>query len=270
MFDAHRVVARYGPRKLLQPLATFVVVGIVAALSAWACDVHFGGLLKGMQVASQRFLLKLFPPDWSAFPEMVVPALVTIGLALIATPLAVVVSFFVALAGTGTIAPRWLRTAARTLMATERALPDTIVALFFVAAFGIGAPAGIVALALGSIGMLGKLFADAMEEVEPAILESLETVGATRTQIIRYAIVPEVLPSIIANSLFRFEINIRNSALLGAVGAGGIGYQLSQAYQLLEYRRMTTAILVTIILVFATERLSEYLRQRVLQKGKLK
>jgi phosphonate transport system permease protein len=148
-------------------------------------------------------------------------------------------------------------------MSIERATPDIIVAFFFVAAFGIGPMAGIIALALGSIGMLGKLFADAMEEVDPRLLQALACTGASRAQVLRYGILPVVLPSMIANSLFRFEINIRSAALLGMVGAGGIGYELSQAMALLEYPRATVAIAVTLGLVFLTERLSGYLRQRI-------
>jgi phosphonate transport system permease protein len=129
--------------------------------------------------------------------------------------------------------------------------------------------AGIIALALGSIGMLGKLFADAMEEIDPRLLESIECVGGSRLQVLRYGILPSVLPSLIANSLFRFEINIRSAALLGMVGAGGIGYELSQSMALLEYRRATVAIAVTLTLVFLTERSSAFLRNRIMMRDRL-
>jgi phosphonate transport system permease protein len=243
-----------------------MVSAVVA--SAIVCEVNLSGLARGLSTGVD-FMLGMFPPEWEAVPGMLWPALTTVLLALIATPLAVVISLLVALAGAANVGPGWLRVVARTLMATERALPDTVVALFFVAALGPGPAAGIIALALGSIGMLGKLFADSIEELEPGIVESLQSVGASKMQIIRYAVLPEVLPSVIANSLFRFEINIRNSALLGAVGAGGIGYVLNEAMNLLEYRRASTAIVLTVALVFITERASHLLRKRLLKGGSL-
>ena len=205
---------RYHPRKY-RPLILpgLVLVGLIYA-AALGCEVSFNRFWKGVQVGGD-LLSGFFPPQWAAFAEMLAPALETLLLAAIATPLAVVVSFFVALLGAENVRGGWVRAAARGLMSVERATPDIIVAFFFVAAFGIGPMAGIIALALGSIGMLGKLFADAMEEVDPRLLSALECTGATRGQVLRYGILPEILPSLIANSLFRFEINIRAAALLG-------------------------------------------------------
>jgi phosphonate transport system permease protein len=240
----------------------------LAYLSALGCEVSFNRFWKGLRVGV-NLIASFFPPEWGAFGEMVRPALVTLFQALIATPIAVLVSFFVALLGANNIMNNHVRSGARSLMAAERALPDIIVAFFFVAAFGIGPMAGIIALALGSIGMLGKLFADAMEEIDSRFLESLECCGATKSQVLRYGIIPMILPSMIANSLFRFEINIRSAALLGMVGAGGIGYELSEAMGLLEYQRATVAITVTVIMVFIVERISAFLRHRIIFREQL-
>ena len=117
--------------------------------------------------------------------------------------------------------------------------------------------------------MLGKLFADAIEELDAKVLESVATVGATQSQIIRFAVLPEVMPALLSNSIFRFEVNLRASVLLGAVGAGGIGFELQKAMALLEYERAMMAVLVTLLLVFGAERVSDYLRRRVLDGGKL-
>ena len=152
----------------------------------------------------------------------------------------------------------------------ERALPEIIMLLLLVAALGVGPFPGVMALAIGSIGMLGKLLADAIEEIDPRVLESVESVGATRWQVIRHAVLPEVMPALLANSIFRFEVNIRASVLLGAVGAGGIGFELNKAMNMLEYERVSVAILVTLALVFTAERGSDFLRRRVLDGGKLK
>ena len=162
-----------------------------------------------------------------------------------------------------------MRSIARTLIGVERALPEIIVLLLLVAALGVGPFPGVIALAIGSVGMLGKLFADAIEELDAKVLESVGSVGATRSQIIRFAVLPEVMPALLSNSIFRFEVNIRASVLLGAVGAGGIGFELQKAMALLEYERAMMAVLVTLLLVFGAERVSDFLRRRVLDGGKL-
>jgi phosphonate transport system permease protein len=118
--------------------------------------------------------------------------------------------------------------------------------------------------------MLGRLFADSIEEINPRVLESIASVGANKLQIIRYGVVPEVYSSIISNTLFRFEVNIRLSILMGAVGAGGIGYELFHAFNILQYERATSIILVILILIFLTEKLSDYLRKKLNPESQLK
>src|SRR5262249_28421118 len=119
----------------------------------------------------------------------------------------------------------------------------------------------------GSVGMLGKLVGDAVEEIDARVMDSVAAVGATRLQVIRHVVIPEVLPSLVANSIFRFEVNIRASVLLGAVGAGGIGYELNAAINQLEYSRATVAALTSLTLVFLSERASDLLRSRILTGG---
>lgn len=251
-----------------KPVLWALGIGSLMWGAAILCKVDFGtffpGLLKGAEVL--RFF---FPPEWSALREMIVPALVTVLLAALATPLGVVLSFFFGLAGARNLAPNWLRTSARLIIGVERALPEIIVLLLLVAALGVGPFPGVIALAIGSVGMLGKLFADAIEEIDARVIESVESVGATRWQVIRHAVLPEVMPALLSNSIFRFEVNLRASVLLGAVGAGGIGFELQKAMALLEYERAMMAVLVTLLLVFGAERVSDFLRKRVLDGGQL-
>ena len=239
------------PPRLRKPLLVLLVLGGLVVVSARLCKVDLAefvpGLAKGVEVL--RFF---FPPDWSSLQEMVGPALVTVLLAAVATPLGVLLSFFFGLAGARNLSPGWLRSTARTLIA-----------------LGVGPFPGVLALAIGSVGMLGKLFADAIEELDAKVLESVGSVGATHSQIIRFAVLPEVMPALLSHSIFRFEVNLRASVLLGAVGAGGIGFELQKAMALLEYERAMMAVLVTLLLVFGAERISDYLRRRVLDGGKL-
>lgn len=264
-----KVVRAWLPHRLRKPLLTTLVLGALLVGSAVLCRVDllgfFPGLFRGLAVL--RFF---FPPEWTSLLEMIGPAMTTVLLAAVATPLGVALSLVFALAGARNLAPGWLRTSARGFIAVERALPEIIVLLLLVAALGVGPFPGVVTLAIGSVGMLGKLFADAFEEIDPKVMESVASVGATRWQVIRYAVFPEVMPSLLANAIFRFEVNLRASVLLGAVGAGGIGFELQKAMALLEYERAMMAVLVTLALVFGAERLSDYLRRKVMEGGKLR
>lgn len=247
-------------KRYLLPAAVFTAL-VVA--SGYLSEVNPTDLWKG--IFKGVSLLTLFlPPDWSACKEMIQPAIVTVLICLVATPIGAVFSIMFGLAAARNIAPRWLRLTARSLIAAERGLPEIVILLVLVAAFGLGPFAGVMALAVGSIGMLGKLLADAIEEIDQRVLDAVAAVGATPWQVIRHAVLPEVLPAFLANSIFRFEVNIRASVLLGAVGAGGIGYELNAAIIQLEYRRATVAALIALLLVFLSERASDRLRSRVL------
>jgi phosphonate transport system permease protein len=242
------------------------VLGLLIAAAAWECEVSLSDLTTG--IAKGLSMLPLFfSPEWGAFPDMIRPALVTVMICLIATPIGAALSVFLGLASARNIAPPWLRLVSRSLMAAERALPEIVILLILVAAFGLGPFAGIMALAIGSVGMLGKLVGDAVEEIDSRVLDSAAAVGATPLQVIRHVVIPEVLPALVSNSLFRFEVNIRASVLLGAIGAGGIGYELNAAINQLQYSRATVAALTSLALVFLSERASDFLRSRILTRG---
>ncbi|MEN9842131.1 MAG: phosphonate transporter, permease protein PhnE, partial [Verrucomicrobiota bacterium] len=177
-----------------RPLLIASVLVPLIVLSAWLCQVRLSGVVDGLSKGFE-VLRFFFPPDWSSLQEMAGPALITVLLAALATPLGVILSLGFGLAGARNLAPNWLRTPARALIGVERALPEIIVLLLLVAALGVGPLPGVIALAIGSVGMLGKLFADAIEEIDPKVLESVACVGATRWQVIRHAVLPEVMPA---------------------------------------------------------------------------
>ncbi|MCG8528264.1 MAG: phosphonate ABC transporter, permease protein PhnE [Opitutales bacterium] len=250
------------------PFIFTVTLIILIYLSADATEVSLSEFLDGWSHGS-RLLLEFFPPDWSKIGRMLHASLLTIAMALIATPMGALISFLFGLAAAKNISYPGLREVARVVISLERALPEIVILLFLAAALGLGLYPGILALAIGSIGMLGRLLADAIEEIDEKAIESVETVGATRSQIIRYSIIPEVLPSFVANSIFRFEINIRNSVLLGAVGVGGIGYELNESISLMDYEASTMAIIMIISLVFVAERISDTIRKKVSKTGEV-
>lgn len=215
------------------------------------------------------FVAHMFPPDLSAFPEMIQPAFQSLVLAFLGTVFGTILSLVFGLGAASNMAPKWIRNSSRFIIAIERSVPEIIILLILIAALGLGPFAGVIALALGCIGMLGKLFADTIEEIDRTCLESIEAVGANKLQIIIFGVIPQIIPAIVANAIFRFEINIRLSIVLGAVGAGGIGYELYHSFALLEYPRALTALIVVLTMVFATERISDRLRKRIKKSSAL-
>jgi len=257
----------FSVRRYTRYIGRGAVLAVVVAFAARRCEVNGADLIKGLGKGVDLFRL-FFPPDWDAFPRMLAPAMMTVLVAAVATPIGAVCSIAVGLASARNVAPPWMRLTMRSLIALERGVPEIVTLLVLVAAFGMGPFAGVIALVIGSVGMLGKLVADAVEEIDARTVESVACVGATRAQLIRYAVLPEVMPSLLANTMFRFEVNISASVLLGAIGAGGIGYELTLSMNQLEYHKATVAACVALLLVFVAERASDALRSKTLAGGR--
>jgi phosphonate transport system permease protein len=250
-------IKRY--RKLVLPtVALAVLIAFTANIVGASWNVFKDGISKGIE-----FVYHMFPPDWHAFPEMIQPAFQSLVLAFLGTIFGTFISLFFGLSAASNLAPPWVRNTCRFIIAAERSLPEIIILLILIAALGLGPFAGVIALSLGCIGMLGKLFADAIEEIDRSSLESIEAVGANKLQVILFGVIPQIVPTIVANGIFRFEMNIRLSIVLGAVGAGGIGYELYHSFALLEYGRALMALIVVLSMVFLTERISEHWRSKI-------
>jgi phosphonate transport system permease protein len=253
-------------RKYVIP--TLVLIGAIEGAST-VCGASFDKLIEGL-AQSSSFIVHMFPPDWMAFSEMLKPAIESIVVAFLGTVFGTVISLIMALLAASNISAKWVRNTTRFFIALERSLPELVILLLLVAAYGLGTMPAIMTLAIGAIGMMGKLLADTIEEIDPITIESMQSVGAKKVQIIMFGVLPQILPSIISFALFRFEVNLRLSVILGAVGAGGIGYELDYAFNTLEYHRAFTALLVILIMVFSTERLSYLLRDKIKVVGALK
>ena len=259
--------ADFSPDRYYRRLPSFLLFAAAVIVSGLLSGFSFTDLAhavsKGLALAPL-----FFPPEWSALPEMLRPAAVTVVMSLVATPMGSLLAVFFGLAGARNIAPAWLRLPARSFIAIERGILEVVSALILVSAFGLGPAAGVMGLAIGSIGMLGKLMADAIEEIDQRTLDAVAAVGATRWQVVRHAVLPEVLPSLVSNSIFRFEWNIRAAMVLGAVGAGGIGYELQFSISQLEYSRATVAALVSVLIVILSERVSDRVRSTILNTAR--
>ena len=245
-----------------------IILLAVTEATAIVCGATFGKLSDGI-FNGLAFLGNMYPPDWSAFPEMLEPALQSIIIAFLGTVFGTIISVVFALLAANNLANPWVRNITRVFIAIERSIPEIIILILLVAAFGLGAMPGVVALSIGCIGMLGKLLADIIEEIDPLMIEAIESVGGNKIQVIIFGVLPQIVPNLISYALFRFEINIRLSVLLGAVGAGGVGYELEYSFGMLQYHRAFTAVIIIIAMVFGTERLSYFLRKKVKTEGAL-
>jgi len=159
---------------------------------------------------------------------------------------------------------RWFSTrVARALLGFLRAIPDLVWALLFVAAVGLGPLAGTLALAVAYTGVLGRVYADVFEHVDPQPLEALQSTGATRMQIFLRGVWPQAVPHLLAYSLYSFECCVRAATVLGFVGAGGIGYEIFVSLRLFDYGQVLTLLIVLIVLLTFTDAISRYLRARL-------
>ena len=259
----------------------WVCVAIALLAISWRfAGVHPGLLLRPATFATLwNFLTGLFPPDLSAdFLRTVLWAVVqTMATAVAGTLLSITLALPLGIFATGTLWNRGVLVSAdvrgmsykagalasrlsRALLGFIRAVPDLVWALLFVAAVGLGPLAGTLALTVAYSGVLGRVYGDVFEHVDPQPLEALQSTGATRLQIFVRGVWPQALPHLVAYSLYSFECCVRAAAVLGFVGAGGIGYEISVSMRLFEYGQVLTLLLVFIALLALTDTVSRYLR----------
>jgi phosphonate transport system permease protein len=159
---------------------------------------------------------------------------------------------------------RTLRFAARRFLEACRTVPEIVFALIFVVAFGLGALPGVLAIMIHTLGAMGKLFAEVVENIDMNPVEGATASGATWTQTVRFAVVPQVLPNFASYALLRFEINVRGAAVMGFVGAGGIGQDLVESIRKFHYSDVSAILLIIIAAVMVIDLLTEWLRHRLI------
>lgn len=216
--------------------------------------------------AAADLLDRAFPPRWSYMERLWLPLWDTLNMATLGTLLGVILATPLAfLAASNTTPSRVLvRPIALFVIVASRSINSLIWALLLVSILGPGLLAGILAIALRSIGFVGKLLYEAIEETDLTQVEAITSTGASRSQVLNYAIVPQVLPTFFGISVFRWDINIRESAILGLVGAGGIGMQLQSSLNVLAWPQVTLIIFVVLATVVVSEWISAKVRQAVI------
>ncbi len=212
----------------------------------------------------RQFLSGLWPLNWEILGEVAHQTMITIQIAWIGTLIAAVISLPLSFIAARNITPALsLGSLSRFFFNVDRSIDVLIVALVLVAAVGLGPLAGTIAIAIHSIGSMGKLFTEAIEAIDHGPVEALESTGASRAQVIRWGVIPQVMPYLISYFLYRLELNIRSAVVLGIVGAGGIGFLLVDNIKQFQYQNVSMILLVIVALVMAIDFISGKLRRAV-------
>ncbi len=245
---------------------TYLLVFVVVAWTIEAIvisDTDWSRILNGTLLTTLGRFLEL---DWSLVPELWEPAVETIMMATLATLAGLMLSIPVAWLGASNITPfgKVSYAIGRFLMTMSRSVHEIVWGLIFVSAVGLGALAGILAMAVRSVGFISKTIAEAIEDVDPKPLEAIRAAGGTKFQILWFAILPQIIPVFVGNMIFEWDINIRRSTILGLVGAGGLGLVLFRQMAMSNNGGIAVVILAVLALIVFGEVVSYYARKAVI------
>lgn len=209
---------------------------------------------------------RMLPPRWSYMNEMWRPLWDTLSIATLGTLLAIVIAVPIAFLAARNTTPSatLVRPVALLIIVSSRSINALIWALLLVTILGPGVLAGIVAIALRSVGFVGKLLYEAIEEIDHSQVEAIQATGASSAQVMNYSIVPQILPAFAGISVFRWDINIRESAVVGLVGAGGIGLNLEASLNTLAWSQVSLILLVILATVLVSEWVSAKVRHAII------
>ncbi len=254
---------RFTPRQTLLRYVWYVGIVFVAVWSVGNLDIPWFYFLDA-HVQAADMITRMWPPDLDFAGRLVAPLVETIHIATLGTALTVAFAFPVAILAARNTTPNavtWF--IGRFILVASRSVNTVVWALFFVAIFGPGPVAGIWAITFRSIGFMGKLVAEAIEEIDVGAVEAIESTGASRLQVLMIGILPQVLPVIYGITVFRWDINIRESTVLGFVGAGGIGIMLYASINQFLWREVSMMLLAVFGVVLVSEFISATVRSRI-------
>jgi phosphonate transport system permease protein len=267
-WEATPKAARFDPilsRARAQALArarTAIILVAVCIASLWLTGFFNAERFAEGAPALMQLASEMWPPDFGRWRSWLKPLSDTLAMSIAGTALAVLLSLPLALAAAPNTAPNPLiLRLTRTVLSALRSTPEIIFGVIFVAAVGFGALPGVLALAIHSTGMVAKFFAEAIEHVDPRPLEAAQAAGASRFQVVTHAVLPQVLPQLIDVTIYRWEYHFRASAVLGIVGAGGIGFELMAALRLIRYDQVSAILLTILGCVVVVDSLGAWLRR---------
>ena len=208
---------------------------------------------------------RFFGVDFNLFPDLLIPSLETLMISLLGTFLGVLICIPATWFGALNITPFKPITypIGRLLMTLSRSIHEIVWALFFVSVFGLGALSGIFAIAVRSVGFIAKMSAEAIEDIKPGPIEAIRSTGANGFQVLIFGIIPQVIPQVLSVIIFEWEINIRRSAILGLVGAGGLGLVFFRQMNTFNFHGVTAVITAILGIIVIGEFVSHYVRKKV-------
>ncbi|MBW3658638.1 MAG: phosphonate ABC transporter, permease protein PhnE [Actinobacteria bacterium] len=214
-----------------------------------------------------RIARLMVPPDWAYIGRALEGMVESVHIAWFGTVIGATLSLPLALLAAKNVTGQATSTAARQVLNGFRAVPELVLAVVFVAMIGLGAVPGALAIGIHSIGTLGKLASEAIESIDRGPLEAADAVGASWLQKMRWGVLPQALPEIVAFWLYRFEINIRASAILGVIGAGGVGAVLSNTVSYRRWDKAGMTLIVVVVVTLLIDAISGRIRRRIISGG---
>jgi phosphonate transport system permease protein len=244
---------------------TYGVLGIALLWTFCAVVVKDTDWARLAGASLARTLGRFMEFDVSLLADLVDPAIDTALMATLATLLGLVLALPVAWLGASNITPlgRFTYVGGRGLMTLSRSVHEIVWGLIFVSAVGLGALAGVLAMAVRSVGFISKVIAEAIEDVQPGPIEAIRAVGGNKLQVLMYGIVPQIIPVVLGTVIFEWDINIRRSTIMGLVGAGGLGLVLFRQMAMVNYGGVATVICAVLLLIVFGEIVSHYARKAV-------
>ncbi len=240
-----------------------VAAAIYLALAFGTMEINWGRVAEGIP-RGQKFLSAFFPPDFtSRWNEILDGIYESLWMTVTSTVVGIIISVPVGLGAARNLAPRPVYLLCRGVLAVSRSFQEIIIAIFMVKLFGFGPFAGFLTLSIATIGFYGKLLAEDIEDMDPGQAEAVKATGAGWFQWLNYSVQPQVLPRMIGLGMYRFDINFRESAVVGIVGAGGIGATLNTAFDRYEFDSAAAILLVIIAIVMVVEYSSGFVRRQV-------
>jgi phosphonate transport system permease protein len=242
--------------------AVLFVALVVLGWIAWDTSADPVRLARGLPWMLD-FFRRMLPPDLTVLPAALLGALTTVEIALLGTTVAAVAALPLGFLSARNVASPPIFYPARAVLNFFRSIDTLVYALVFVAAVGLGPFPGVLAVIAYTTTSLAKLYSEAIEGIERGPVDAITATGATRLQILRYGVLPQVLPLFLSYVLYRLESNIRAATVLGFVGAGGIGFYLQTYLRIIDYPAASTVLLVTVAMVMVVDAVSSRLRDRL-------
>lgn len=251
-----------------RPVSRYITIAIIVgylAAAAMTTPIHFQRIIERGPDRLFNFLAGFVPPDFvSNFSAILDGLIESLGMTIVSTAIGVLISIPIGFAAAGNLVSKPLYLLSRTIIMLSRTFQEVILAIVLVAMFGLGPFAGILALTFATIGFFSKLLAEEIEAIPPDKLDAVRATGASWFRVWIWAVWPRVQPRVLGLTLYRMDINFRESAVIGIVGAGGIGVVLNTSLDRFEYDTTAAVLIIIIAIVFGMELFSSWLRRKLL------